>query len=200
MKSVLKTTCCIPGCSRKRHQKSRLCSAHHSQRYRNKIPLAGMRPIKPREPLPMSCSLPNCERPAHARAFWKGEWNAYCSMHTQRVYKNPERLSISQRLIRASGEGTISRGYRIIHVNGRRIYEHRYVMEQVLGHPLTKNEHVHHRNGNWLDNRSENLVALSNEEHKLLHFKVGWRIHEFSLDSLKKLRADIDGLIEKLGE
>lgn len=32
---------------------------------------------------------------------------------------------------------------------------------------------VHHKNGNWRDNRVENLEALTNDEHARLHFHRG---------------------------
>lgn len=56
--------------------------------------------------------------------------------------------------------------YKEINVNGRRIKEHRYIMEQHLGKKLTRNDHVHHINGNPHDNRIENLEVLSNSEHQ----------------------------------
>lgn len=57
------------------------------------------------------------------------------------------------------GRSTITGGYRYVIVNtsGKRMAEHRWVMEQHLGRKLRPNENVHHLNGVRSDNRLENL-------------------------------------------
>lgn len=60
------------------------------------------------------------------------------------------------------------RGYPGTDKNGY-ILEHRYVMEQHLGRQLKKNEIIHHKNGNKIDNRIENLEIMDITKHTILH-------------------------------
>jgi endogenous inhibitor of DNA gyrase (YacG/DUF329 family) len=52
---------------------------------------------------------------------------------------------------------------------GGYVYEHRVVMERVLGRLLTSDEHVHHINHVKTDNRPENLEVVSKAEHLKHH-------------------------------
>lgn len=61
--------------------------------------------------------------------------------------------------------------YKALKVNGKRIDEHRYLMQQALGRPLQSNEIVHHKDGNKSNNDLSNLEVLQRSEHSKMHAK-----------------------------
>lgn len=89
--------------------------------------------------------------------------------------------------------GKTKDGYILLQIAGRRIYEHRLIMEQHIGRQLTKKEHVHHLNGDKTDNRLENLSLMSQREHLAIHgheSKLGQRkLPSEAVEKMIKLRG-----------
>ena len=81
-----------------------------------------------------------------------------------RTYRRRWYASKHPRQRAAAGTGTVSRGYRSFVKNGRRVLEHRLVMEAHIGRRLLREETVHHINGQRLDNRLENLELWSSSQ------------------------------------
>lgn len=51
---------------------------------------------------------------------------------------------------------------------GGSVWEHRFVVEHMIGRRLNRNEHVHHLKEKW-NNNPENLVPMNNKDHATLH-------------------------------
>ena len=83
--------------------------------------------------------------------------------------------------------------YHIIQINGKRYFEHRYVMEQHLGRKLGPDEVVHHINGNRKDNRLENLEVLSTFEHNSGHSKMKYEAIKHNLGPARPVVCEETG-------
>jgi hypothetical protein len=68
--------------------------------------------------------------------------------------KKPE-MTLDARVV--GDTTTSSSGYLMVRVDGKKVMQHRLVMESVLGRKLLSSERVHHKNGDRKDKRPENL-------------------------------------------
>lgn len=142
--------CSVEGCTQPVNARG-WCSTHYSRWRKGGDPLVANKPVRP------LCKAPGCSRPHNS--------HGYCTTHYQRLQKfgtlEPQR--------REKGTGTIHpSGYARITRNGVMDSVHRVVWEEAHG-PLPPRWHVHHINGDTLDNRLENLIALSPRDHNRIH-------------------------------
>lgn len=69
-----------------------------------------------------------------------------------------------------------------------KLYEHTYIMCQHIGRKLTTNEVVHHIDRDRSNNKLENLLLLTKEEHGLLH----WLEREYLPQGSIKSKQDLE--------
>ena len=122
------------------------------------------------------------------------------------IERTCKRLGLqTQRSGPRSGEGhpdwnggvTVISGYRHVWSNthphrSKRNYvaEHRLVAEAMLGRYLEPHEVVHHRNGDRLDNRPENLEVFAKNSDHLKHELKG-RVPNWTEDGLRRMQEGI---------
>lgn len=114
----------------------------------------------------MGCSVKDC---ASSQRISRG----FCKRHYEQFRRTG---SPHARPLKAHGEGTVHRGYLYLSKNGRRMSAQRHAMTDHLGRALLPHESVHHKNGDRLDNRIENLELWSTAQPhgQRVEDKVAW--------------------------
>lgn len=154
--------CVVPMCTNP-FDSNEMCAKRATRARRNQ-------PLEDTPTEPRICSFPDCGRPH------KG--NGLCSGHLWRQNTGRELKPLRELISRNGGWHTNSSGYVQRFVGGRKTaeFQHRFVMELIVGRPLKRQETVHHRNGQRDDNRPENLElwSTSHPYGQRVADKVAW--------------------------
>jgi hypothetical protein len=120
------------------------------------------------------CEFQDCKNPVRCKKL--------CTGHYNQQWKNKPLKSLRKKANKGEG-GLHPDGYRVITVAGKKVQEHRYIMEKSLGRKLLPEETVHHKNGVRDDNRLSNLELWSSSHPygQRVEDKVKWALEILQL-------------------
>ena len=155
--------CYVETCDRPVKYKG-LCKKHYKRQWRHGDPektLINMDPSK-RE----TCKAPDCDKIASLPS------TGLCKTHHLRWIRHGRLHTV--RAAHGQGRPKTAAGYVLLTRDGKRIYEHIYLAEKVLGKPLPAKVVVHHMNEKPDDNLTPfNLIVCPDQAyHLLLHRRM----------------------------
>jgi hypothetical protein len=71
-------------------------------------------------------------------------------------------------------------------------FEHRVIVEKLIGRSLKPGEEVHHINGLKWDNRKSNLALMTKEEHRRWHQRYEWMREQDMNPSIRWQRQKLE--------
>ena len=132
-----------------------------------------------------TCSFLGCSRPARARGW--------CTLHYQRWQRHgspevvlPTGPRPNRRAVNYHGYIRLKEPTHPLADPTGWVLEHRMVAWDAFG-PFDPTCHVHHRNGDKVDNRAENLEVLTQEQHAREHADERRRIDPAEAERLYRL-------------
>lgn len=176
-------TCSVDGCE-KPIKHSGLCSMHAERKRRTGDPGEARPRRRPHGAAPEPCRLDGCSKPAI------GYSHGLCQMHAWRVrnYGDPHHEQPKQR-IRKDGYRAIWKPDHPLAYSDGYVLEHRMVVHDA-GIEVPDGHHVHHVNGDKLDNRLENLVVLDGADHTRRHLaEQGYVVNQYGVWPIKPRAA-----------
>ena len=121
--------------------------------------------------MPKTCKICN--------ATCRGKHSLCRAHYTERAKDYPRKWTDAQRQEHSRIAAAIRRGKRepikpdtTRYRSSGGVRLHRIEAARVLGRPLKTTEHVHHINGDPLDNRHCNLIICTNSYHRTIHNKA----------------------------
>lgn len=115
-----------------------------------------------------TCIYQGCNNlafPGHKRKDGSQYYYKFCQTHKKADYRGSSYVKHGYRFI------WVDKGHKFSSMRSPIGYvgEHRLVVAEKLGRPLSKSEMVHHLDGNKLNNSVDNLIILGQAEHFVYH-------------------------------